>query len=818
MKTQKFIAKIFSDRKNVVIIFIVTSGLLLLPHLLGIGVFIGDSDRMNHSLSLFKLYLNFFKSGQFPLWDESIFGGLSLVSIPYQFPNPIVWMAAIFNLHDVYKFAGFEAFFLFILAAWFAFEFLMASGRSYFSSVVGAIMYQTCALSLLKNAQNDMSFMVIILIPLMLLCIKNLNNNTSLKNYVALSAVFLILFNFTFLQKVGYAIILGVAYAVWLVAKKRNWKFLILYVLSLSAGLVFSLPRIITIAADFSTSNRISKSGFKISRFWNGEHLPWYELLRWFDARIFGSSMAESQLLGGGINLSEGFLLYMGVGSALITLFVIVSRLPWKVKEDDAKFCVYVVVASFLVVFTSFGYNFVYELFGRVGFIHYRILIVAILPICLLNSLFLDYLILGKGITTSRTLPFGASGIVNTIGVSFLALINVVTIELIAQIGLGGGLPSIGVSLPIKIQGASAFRICAYSFVFLAIYMISKKKGINAHLLQQLFGLLLIFQTLTFGIFFIWGPDRWSSETAFKTTTNAFANKGEFLPPSEDLNLAIKNTFDPESYRTSIICTKGLVGIICPTRISVNYGLRTMDGYISSVPERIVELNLIPTEQGRSVTYSSLNEINWALLGLFNTKYVLEYNVGLLSNAIRSDIGSFREININDFIIHKNPFPVAERVFFAEEIKVVKNIKEAKTFLQSPLMIGKQGYFPQKLSVVEGGVGRNKFLEGGLITADFNGSNLVISFPPSKVERFIVINERFDESWIAKDNLHNEVKIYPTNIFMRGLKINPGISSVSLSYRPFLVRPQALICYLIGISIFLVGLIFIKNKSRTRCH
>ena len=794
--------------------FLGLSCLIFLPHVLQFGVFVGDSDRMNHSLSILKAYIEAFESGQFPLWSDSIFGGYSLVSIPFQFPNPVALIGALAGIKDVYQFAGYEAIILLALSGWFAYEFLIASGRTQLASIVGGILYQTCNLTLLKNAQNDMSFAVLVLAPLLLLQIKKINQKLSYASYFSLAAISFFLFNFTFIQKIGYLTLLGFAYAFWLAFQKKNFRGFWFCLLAALPGVLASIPRIVAIGQEFLDSNRFESSPIS-SHIFMGQHLPWFEILRWFDARILGSSWDELSKLGNGTNLSEGFLLYMGLFSALLIIYALASRLPWKLKDNDAKFASYVLIFGFLVVFTSPGYELIYQLFGRIGFIHYRILLICILPSCILVSLSLDAL--NKPLTntaSSNNLTYLKFNFLNArpwISICFTVLI-IIAIELIAFYGNGSILRPITISPNwLTLQGGATFRIIASLLfvVFLLYYW--KKHLLSSNILRLMLATALLLQGILYAISFIWGPDRWHDVTTFKKPSMSMAHKGEFLPPSQALLSNIENRLETKSYRTSFICNPKDVAINCSTRIASNLHLRSIDGYLNSAPSRLAALNLLPSAQIRSITYGNSSDLDWALLGLFNTKYALHFQPGLFTNSIKLPNGQFRELQIDDLKIEENPLPVAPRVFFAKSIVQAKDMKEAIELLKPGGKPNPSGYHPQKVSVIEGNAEQKEFATEGSITPFFQGSKVTVNLNPSKEKRFLVLNERYTNDWVASDNLGKSLKIYPTNVFMRGVIIEPDIHELTLLYKPKITGYLGYISYLFSLVILVTSPVLIRR-------
>jgi hypothetical protein len=795
-------------------LFLSLSCLIFLPHVLQFGVFVGDSDRMNHSLSILKTYIDIFESGQFPLWSDTIFGGYSLVSIPFQFPNPVALLGALAGIKDVYQFAGYEAIILLALSGWFAYKFLIATGRTKYSAIIGGILYQTCNLTLLKVAQNDMSFIVITLTPILLLKLKQINKNVSLSNYIVLALIFAILYNFSFIQKVGYITLLASGYVVWLSVKNNSARIIWASLLAATPGILISIPRLITIGQDFNDSNR-AKANVLLNV---NQSLSPIELLRWFDARIFGSSWNEMTMLGNGVNLSEGFLLYMGFFSAFVILYCLFKRLPWKINDDDGKFSVYVLIISIFIVFTPLGYQFIYYLFWKIGFIHYRFLIVCILPSVILITLVLDY----WGTKSPDKFPIvnkqSESNVSLLLSVNSLALavgaLSMIAIEIISFAGKNKWLPPIKL-IPnfITLDGGAFFRVSILILFWCAIFYAISKRYMRYTTLRYIVGAALVSQSIIYSSLFIWGPDRWNVDLNFRKPSIIMAPVEQIKSPSKELIEDIDQKLLPKLYRTSFICNPKEVGINCSTRISHNFHLRTIDGYLNSVPSRIANLKLMPNDNTRAITHSNIIDLNWAMLGLLNTKFILYYQPGLLTNLVKRSNGKFEEININDLKIVENPFHVVPRIFFTNSIISVNGPNEALDFLHSEHAMALDGYHPEILSVIEGDLPDQKYSIEGEISAEYFNSIVKIKFPESAKSRFLVLNERYNNDWHAFDASGKEIKVYPVNAFMRGVVIEPGNNSILFKYRPYLIRSEALFYYFGGILIFAISCLGILRRK-----
>ena len=62
---------------------------------------------------------------------------------------------------------------------------------------------------------------------------------------------------------------------------------------------------------------------------------------------------------------------------------------------------------------------------------------------------------------------------------------------------------------------------------------------------------------------------------------------------------------------------------------------------------------------------------------------------------------------------------------------------------------------------------------------------------PAAEPRFLVLNELYHPAWRAWAD-GQPTQIYPTNVVMRGIVVAPGVATIELRYRPFIVTPTGL--------------------------
>jgi len=125
------------------------------------------------------------------------------------------------------------------------------------------------------------------------------------------------------------------------------------------------------------------------------------------------------------------------------------------------------------------------------------------------------------------------------------------------------------------------------------------------------------------------------------------------------------------------------------------------------------------------------------------------------------------------------------------------------------------GYDVVSLSYVEGFPADREFAAMGDVAARFRDQRVDIEVTPAPTERFLVLNERFHPRWHAYAG-GREVRIYATNVFMRGVVVPPDVQRLSLRYVPFVVTPAAWACYAGAGVLLIAGVWFWARIDRRR--
>ena len=182
---------------------------LFRDHISGKRVFIGNSDRLNTMLNVVQHHVDSLRAGRLDAWSDRMFIGINTFGLPYIFPQPLLFLEALAPAGSFFYVAGLVACMLLALAGWSAFAYLKTITDHTWVSFVGASLYQLSALTTLKVSQNEMSFAVLIVIPLMLLLIYTVKPGKEFKSLTLLTGLLGFMLTCMFLQKAAYALMLG---------------------------------------------------------------------------------------------------------------------------------------------------------------------------------------------------------------------------------------------------------------------------------------------------------------------------------------------------------------------------------------------------------------------------------------------------------------------------------------------------------------------------------------------------------------------------------------------------------------------------------
>lgn len=784
---------------------------LFMPYLTGDAVFVGDSDRMNHYLTVLNYQTEGLRQGVLRTWNDRLFGGYSVVTLPYTYPNPFAALALLWPPEKLFTAAAFISALLLALSGWSAYAFVRDVVSHRLAAAVGAALYQTAALPILKIGQNDMSFAVLVLIPLILLAVRRVRAGREAHGFVALALLLTTLLTFTFLQKAAYAVILTGCYALWRVQSERSLRPALVFGAALATAVVLAFPRLYGVGEELSLNMRNLTGGAPpdFATVYPSVRLDLTELLRVLDERIFGDDMGQALAAGNLINLHEGVLFYASTFSAALLAFGLVRHFPvwvgWRrLADSDVPFFLAVLVAVFLVALTPWGYRVFYELFLKTDFIHARVFVLAVIAYAVLAAAFLRDLIgSGEAGLSGRQQAAGVAGALAA------AALLIGGIELVADLFDGRTLPLpwSGFRSTLVMFENALVRVglsLALSVAILAAIAVYRRRPAVRGWLGCLFGFLMIGQAAVFAGGELSGHHLRSPSEPYLTPARLSADIGEYQPPSAAALAAFRDRLQPDEFRTAIVCYDRLYAIHCGPHLVNFWHLRAIEGYISSIPRRIVALPWLLVNW-RSINFTTFEQLPWPLLGLFNVRYALHLDPALMVNRKRLPDGNFREAAPGDAVIRENPFPVTPRQFFAHRVDAVVDLEAAREALFPRGVIASAGYDVRSRSVVEGLPGGSRdFVTGGDIRIHYDAQRITVDLEPTSEPRFLVLNELYHPRWRAFAG-KRELPIYPTNVAMRGVVVPPGVERLTFRYIPFAASRGALPFYGGGLLLLLLG-------------
>ena len=309
-------------RWSIVVLFLLCAVCFVFwPQIIGAGVFIGESDRLNSYLNIrLAEYDALIQFGRVPDWDSRMFGGFSLAALHWMNPgrDPIPYLLQFLSRDNIFWALGFTPILLIVAACLTSFLYIRTVINADAGACVGALAYGFSVFSLHRAAQVDNAELTVVLLPLGLLCLRRTTRNTLAGPFAGLALVMTALAFWGFLQEVAYTFVFFGVYALYrsaLLARQDNRSWLAPVVVMAAAStvaLVFSAPRLITIGHEVGLLRRATTQNY----------YGYDQILRFFHEGIYGRYFEEGRLLGHGMNLSEGLQL---VSSSALSLFVCIG-------------------------------------------------------------------------------------------------------------------------------------------------------------------------------------------------------------------------------------------------------------------------------------------------------------------------------------------------------------------------------------------------------------------------------------------------------------------------------------------------------------
>lgn len=810
---------------GIIVLLVALSVLLFRSHVFGDGLYIGNADRLNSNLKILKFHLDGLAHGHLDAWSDYEMLGYDTFTLPYTFPNAFTLLAYLLGPLKLYVVAGYEIVTLLAFAGISAYAFLRSIIKSVFPAAIAAILYEFSSLTVLKVSQNDMSFAVFIAIPILMLVVRKADSRNAQRSFLLLSALIFLLLHFMFLQKASYALLLAGTYAVYRAATTRNWRVIFIFAAACIVGIVGAFPRLYGIDVALKEYSR-TIPGMNFDRFTDIYHFQFIfpeQMLRWFDATIFGSYPSDgANVLGNRVNLTEGFLLYT---SSLVPFFIIFSFLRYGnrplgltySRRDDGGFFFWLLIFTFSVIAIPMMLKLIWLLYLRMDFTHARILIIGLLPLSVVFALMLEDIRPPKE-------PSRPTATIIWLVSAILAVLLVFGIERLANAFPGNtllGFPE----TDMRVRHSAVVRIGASAIGVGCLMLGIKQKfpgqkwltravsclgqGNLAICLYYTLGLAIGVHTFV-GANFQVNDSYTRTPPPFSAGNIYYTSKANFHPPESGLIAELRQRFDNDNYRVVLLCEPDVAGGFCAGHIPEFWQLRAVDGYYGlGVPRRLAAL---PWRFGlglRTISFTDPQHLVWPVLSLLNVKYAVKVSGELYRNNVGGPDENARAVSPDDVQFIKNPLPaVVPRYFFARHVVTVKTALEAG----SKLFDGDRLIDVAETSFVENLSGDRNYSSGGAIALSGSGDHVTLTVEPAPSERFLVLNELYFPGWSATIQ-GSPAPIFPTNAVMRGVVVPAGATKIDFTYTPVTRSRMAIGFYLAGLILAGIGGVAFGRRS-----
>jgi hypothetical protein len=740
---------------------------------------IGNSDRWDQYLLFAKFHADSFAAGTFRAWSDNILGGFDILAQPFSFVSPWFIVPALLHTSDVVATYAYISFAIFGLTLALTYWVIQRLTHDRLASIAGALVYVCTTYSLLKLSQNDTTYLSIVVAPVMFYLVHTATREHRLRTIGVLTAIAAYCIYSAFLQEFSYIILFLGLYALWR-AIRGNWEGVIAVVVSMAAGVVIAVPRLLAQYQTLSDTARIN-AGVVFD-----ESLA--TLLRFFSRDIFGRSYAES-LTQTKLNLYEGDLMFATVFASLLLVAIVLDRgrhaaTPWRsLHRWDIGFLVGYIVFVFATMHVELVYRLVSLVYANAPFQHSRIGVSALLPIGLLTALYLRRRQNGGLRLASWT----------TIGVALVLVIAATTFDyeswrdaILRALGLP---PDAFIACPacealVGLPPFLAVDVIRFTTLALLFVVIATSwrwlRWFPSDGARTALALAIAFQAVWGASVWLSGPDT-RDYVPYEGNNLLLARPGEFTTPTADEVQQLKSAIDNDNYRSITICPASVTYVDCSNPMGFFWNLRLVDGYLSGTPLRLAALPWPPGSTGpRQIRFQSADDLPWRLLSLLNVKSALVISPDLYTNADA-------HVPANLQIVHNPSAYVYPRAYFAQTVASVtrtEDIDDMRSFFGSCATCDKLLAAQKPIDDVEGPV-TGVFDTSGDISVEEGADRLDVTFPPSTQPRLLVLNELYKQGWSAS-TAGEELAVYPTNVVMRGVLVPVGATQVTFVYHSFL--------------------------------
>jgi putative flippase GtrA len=809
---------------------------LLRSHITGSSLFLGNYDRLGYFLAARLSERDALRAnGAVSSWDERMFMGFSSSSLPGATSplSPMRLVTEFSSRADFYYWAGICVVALLALAAVSAYACLRKFGLGIFAAVTGALVYMCSTHSMIRLAQADTSSILLSALPAGCWLLLDVRRPHAGRHIAALGGLTTFLFYSATGAPTIYLIGFWSALALFAAWQQRTLLPIIVCICGVILGGVTALPHLWGVGRELSGMVRdggVEANFEAVYRFFNVRP---HEILRAFDEGIFGRSPGEVAALGNNLNLSEGFQVYSSTFATLAICGVLLRhRGEWfrlfRMKDGVFSFCAYALVIVSAAVLFKPAAELTYLLFLRAKLIHARLSFIATLPAAVLagyavenwlaapgprahgiRSLVLAALAaaaiwwglqaLGERPYAPASIEFG-QGSWKTVSATFHLLLS-------GHATLAPAPPLPEVTDPVwLLSGRLVFLGCSAVLftLLLGLRVLAKSQRLFAG--QVLLALILI-QTWREADQRWNGPENHSFPVPFANNNFFIGPAGILHPPDQARRVELNQALDSAHFRTVFIPEAGQFHHFVAPHLSSYWRLRTVEGYLSGVPERLAALAWPPGVAGfRTISFTTAQQLPWELLGILNVRQAVVADTPLYFDLPRPARSAARFEGSESLRAIPNPAPVLPREYFAARTIPAQPFGQRNR----PVILNAQAALASP--EVEGLPEPHAWSTEGTVVATYQGDHIRIETSAAAEPRFLVLNELYHPRWLASAAGHR-LPIYPVNIVMRGIEIPAGVTQVDLEFRPY-SRFPGWWAFPLGGTLILIGLFASPGSMR----
>jgi hypothetical protein len=769
---------------------------------------IGNSDRWNQYLLFVQFHADSLAAGTFRAWSDNLVDGFDILAQPFSFFSPQYVIPPLLHTSDVVAVFAWVSFAIFIITFASTYWVIQRLTHDRLASLTGAFIYVCSTYSLLKLSQNDTTYLSVMVAPIMFYLVHTASRQHRVRTIAVLSAIIAYCVYTAFLQEFSYVVLFLGLYALWR-AVGGNRESLIAFAVSMAAGVIIAVPRLLAQFQTLSDTPRISAGVV-----FDGGVVT---LLRFFSRDIFGRSYAED-LTGPSVNLYEGDLLFATVFASLLLVAILIDRgrragTPWRnPRRWDIWFLVAYVIFVLATMHVEFVYRIVSLAYANAPFQHSRIGASALMPVALLSALYL------RRRQNARLSP----AVWGTMAVALALVVVATTFDyeawrdpLLSAVGLS---PEAFITCPacgnyLEVRQFLAVDVIRFSVLALLFVVIATSwrwlRWFPADGVRITLALAIMFQAMWGASVWFGGPDTRNYAAPYDGNNLVLAPPGDFTNPSPGEVQQLKAALDNDNYRSITICPADVIRVDCSNPMGLFWNLRLLDGYLSAVPLRLTSLPWVPDNPMQNlpgnvtlhqIRFQSVTEVPWRLMSLLNVKDALVVSPDLYTNS-----GSRLPEKLQ---VVQNPSQyVYPRAYFAQTVEPVseaEDIADMRSFFGACTGCDNLLSARKPIDEVEGPVA-GVFDDSGDIAVTEGADRLDVTFPPSAQQRFLVLNELYNKGWTASTG-DQELAVYPTNLVMRGVLVPAGASQVTFVYHSFLPFAgwYTLILVLLGAAVYVL--------------